>query len=51
MKLCKKHKNSLFFFADCPQLTHIRPMLQSYKNQSIDLQDKRINWFIHMSVT
>ena len=28
-------------------LTHVRPMLNSYKNQSIDLQRKLVNLFLY----
>ena len=29
------------------QLTNLGPMLYSYRNQSIDLQCKLINWFLY----
>ena len=28
-------------------LTHLMPVLPSYRNQSIDLQSKSIDWFLY----
>ena len=30
-----------------PHPTHLRPMFQSYNNQSIDFQSKSIDWFLY----
>ena len=37
----------LVFVLSFPQPTHLRPMFQSYNNQSIDFQSKSIDWFLY----
>ena len=49
--LCLTHtKIKTFMSAHCVLiLTHLTLKLPSYRNQSIDLQSKSIDWFLYMA--